>query len=163
MAKNEYDALKEAMDKYGEALVVEIIQQLKDADKVATGKLAKSIDYELIEALDMISVNILAADYFEVVDGGRRKGAKPPPTEPIVKWAKVRNIERFRDKRGRFISDKARAFIIARSIGKNGIKPTNVVKKSLRKLKSLQEKLLTDAAVEDLTKIARGVFINNKP
>lgn len=162
MAKNEYDAIKAAMEKYGEALVVEIIQQLKDADKVATGNLAKSIDYELIEALDMISVNIKAADYFEFVDQGRQPG-KPPPSEPIIKWAKKRNLPRFRDKKGRFISDKARGFIIARAIGKNGIKPTNVVKKSLKKLKSLQSKLLNEAAVEDMTKIARGIFINYKP
>lgn len=158
MADN-LDALKEAMRKYGEALVLELIQQIKDADKVATGNLAKSIDYELIEALDMISIGIKAAPYLEFVDQGRAPGSKQPPYEPIMKWAKVRNLQRFRDKKGRFISDKARAFIIARSIGKKGIKPTNVIKKSLRKLQGLQKRLLTEAAVEDMTKIARGVFI----
>ncbi len=159
MAKNDYDALKAAMEKYGEALVVEIIQQLKDADKVATGYLAKNIDYELVEALDMISIGIKAPEYLEFVDQGREKGAKQPPYEPIMKWAKIRGLQKFRDKKGRFISDKARAFIIARGISKNGIKPTNVIKKSLRKLQSLQKRLLTEAAVEDMTAIARGVFL----
>ena len=151
-------ALKKAMDKYGQALVIEIVKQLKDADKVATGNLAKSVDYELIEALDSIAVNILALDYMDVVDGGRRKGAKAPPTDKIIKWMKVKKI-RGRDKRGRFIKDKSAAFLIARSIGKNGIKPVFAVKKSLRKLKSLQAKLLTDAAVEDMTKMIQGVFL----
>lgn len=157
MDKNE--ALKEAMRKYGEALVTELIQQIKDADKVATGYLAKNIDYELIEALDMISIGIKAPEYLEFVDQGREKGAKQPPYEPIMKWAKIRGLQKFRDKKGRFISDKARAFIIARGISKNGIKPTNVIKKSLRKLQSLQKRLLTEAAVEDMTAIARGVFL----
>lgn len=153
-------ALKKAMEKYGEALVLEIVKQLKSADKIATGNLAKSVDYELIEALDSIAVNILSLDYMDVVDGGRRKGAKAPPTDVIVKWMKVRKIKG-RDKRGRFIKDKSTAFLIARAIGKNGIKPTFVIKKSINKLKSLQQKLLTEAAVEDMTKMIQGVFINN--
>jgi hypothetical protein len=151
-------ALKKAMEKYGEALVIEIVKELKSADKIATGALAKSVDYELIEALDTIAVNILALDYMETVDGGRRKGAKAPPTDAIIKWIKVKRIKG-RDKKGRFIKDKSTAFLMARAIGKNGIKPTFVIKKSIRKLKSLQEKLLTEAAVEDMTKMIQGVFL----
>lgn len=151
-------ALKKAMEKYGEALVIEIVKELKNADKIATGALAKSVDYELIEALDTIAVNILALDYMETVDGGRRKGAKAPPTDAIIKWIKVKRIKG-RDKKGRFIKDKSTAFLMARAISKNGIKPTFVIKKSIRKLKSLQEKLLTEAAVEDMTKMIQGVFL----
>lgn len=158
-----YENLYKAMEKYGEAFVVELIQQLKDADKVATGNLAKSIDYEIIEAIDMLSLGIKAEPYLAYVDAGREPGGKQPPVDAIVKWAKVRNMPRFRDKKGRFISDRARGFIIARAIARDGIKPTNVIKKTLRKLKNIQNRLITDAAVEDLTKIARGVFLVNNP
>lgn len=163
MDKAKMLALRGAMEKYGEALVIEIVQQLKDAGKEATGNLAKSVDYELIEALDKISVGIVALPYFDFVDSGRRKGAKPPPTGPIIEWMKVKGIKGRNPKTGRFISQKSTAFAIARGISKNGIKPTNVVKKSLRKLKSLQAKLLTDAAVEDMTKMIQGVFLIKKP
>jgi hypothetical protein len=163
MDKAKMDALRGAMEKYGEALVIEIVQQLKDAGKEATGNLAKSVDYELIEALDKISVGIVALPYFDFVDGGRRKGAKPPPTGPIIEWMKVKGIKGRNLKTGKFITQKSAAFAIARGIGKNGIKPTNVIKKSLRKLKSLQAKLLTDAAVEDMTKMIQGVFLIKKP
>ena len=156
-------ALKKAMEKYGEALCLEIVQQLKDADKDATGALARSIDYELIETLDKISVGIKAEKYLAVVDGGRRKGAKPPPSDAIVKWMKVKGIKGRNPKTGRFQSQKSTAFAIARGISKNGIKPTFVIKKSLRKLKSLQAKLLTEAAVEDMTKMISGVFLINNP
>ena len=156
-------ALKEAMEKYGEALVIEIVQQLKDADHEATGKLARSIDYELIEALDSISIGIKAEKYFATVDGGRRKGAKPPPSDAILSWMKVRNIKGRDKKTGKFIKQKSAAFLIARSIGKNGIKPAFIIKKSLRNLKSLQSKLLTEAAVEDMTKMISGVFLMNNP
>lgn len=151
------------MEKYGEALVIQIVQELKDAGKEATGTLAKSVDYELIEALDKISVGIKAVDYFEYVDSGRRKGAKPPPSDAIVKWMKVKGIKGRNPKTGKFIPQKSAAFLIARSIGKNGIKPVFAIKKSLRKLKSLQAKLLTDAAVEDMTKMIQGVFLIKNP
>ena len=154
-----YEALKKAMNKYGKALVLEIVQQLKDAGKEATGNLARSIDYELIEALDTISIGIKAENYLDYVDGGRRRGAKPPPQDAILKWLKVRNIKGRSKTNGRFITQKSAAFLIARSIGKNGIKPTFVIKKSLRKLKSLQTKLLTDAAVEDMSKMISAVFL----
>ena len=157
------DALRSAMEKYGEALVIQIVQELKDAGKEATGTLAKSVDYELIEALDKISVGIKAVDYFEYVDGGRRKGAKPPPSDAIVKWMKVKGIKGRNPKTGKFISQKSAAFLIARAIGRRGIKPVFAVKKSLRKLKSLQAKLLTDAAVEDMTKMIQGVFLIKNP
>ena len=156
-------ALKKAMEKYGEALVLEIVQQLKDADKEATGALAKSIDYELIETLDSIAIGIKGESYLSVVDGGRRKGAKPPPTSAIIKWMSVKGIKGRNPKTGRFQSQKSTAFAIAKGISKNGIKPTFVIKKSLRKLKALQNKLLTDAAVEDMQKMIQGVFLINNP
>jgi hypothetical protein len=152
-------ALRGAMEKYGEALVIEIVQQLKNADKEATGKLARSIGYELFETLDSIAVGIVAEPYFEFVDGGRRKGAKPPPSGAILAWMKVRNIKGRNKKTGKFITQKSAAFLIARSIGKNGIKPAFIIKKSLRNLKSLQAKLLTDAAVEDMTNMISAIFL----
>jgi len=163
MDKMKMEALKKAMEKYGEALVIEIVQQLKNADKEATGKLARSIDYELVEALDTISIGIIAEPYFAVVDGGRRRGAKPPPSGAILSWMKVKGIKGRDKKTGKFITQKSAAFLIARSIGKNGIKPAFIIKKSLRSLKSLQTKLLTDAAVEDMTKMISAVFLVNNP
>ena len=153
------NALRKALEVYGEALCIQIVQELKDAGKEATGALARSIGYELIESLDKISVGIKAESYLGVVDGGRRKGAKPPPTGAIIKWMDVKGIKGRNPKTGKFQSQKSTAFAIARGISKNGIKPTFVIKKSLRKLKSLQAKLLTDAAVEDMTKMIQGVFL----
>jgi len=152
-------ALRKAMEQYGEALVIQIVKELKDAGKEATGKLARSVSYELVEALDKISVGIKALDYFENVDSGRRKGAKPPPTDAIVKWMSVKGIKGRNPKTGKFQTQRQTAFAIARGISKNGIKPAYVVKKSLNKLKGLQAKLLTEAAVEDMTKMIQGVFL----
>jgi hypothetical protein len=110
MDNKKYEALKKAMEKYGEALVLEIVQQLKNSGKEATGNLVRSIDYELIEALDTISIGIKAENYLDYVDGGRRKGANPPPQEAILKWLSIRGIKgrsKSGKTKGRFITQKS--------------------------------------------------------
>jgi len=57
-----------------------------------------------------------------------------PPPSKLINWIKAKPIPRFRDKKGRFISYQSQAFLIARSIGKKGIKPfpfmTNAVEQA---------------------------------
>lgn len=160
MAKTDYQNLKEAMEKYGEELIIELTAQLRIADKKATGELIRSLDYELIEALNTIAINIKAADYLTYVDRGRKRGRKQPPQEAILKWVNVKPLPRWRDKKGRFISKKSQAFLIARSIGKKGIKPTNVIKKSINKVSKIQQKLIAEASVEDIRDLVRNVLVN---
>jgi len=160
MAKTEYQRIKEAMDKYGEELIIELAKQLKSADKKATGELIKSLDYDLIEALDTIVVNIKAADYLTYVDKGRKKNKKAPPQDVILKWVNVKPLPRWRDKKGRFISKRAQAFLIARAIGRDGIKPTNVIKKSINKVRRIQAKLIAEAAVADIGELVKNVLVN---
>ncbi len=68
-----------------------------------------------------------ANDYLRFVIEGRRKGARQPPTEPILQWIKQKRIK-LQKKGGGFIKETptarmAAAFNIARSIGKKGIEP----------------------------------------
>lgn len=160
MAKTEYQNIKDAMEKYGEELIIELAAQLKSADKKATGALIKSLDYDLIEALDTIAVNIKSLAYLDVVDKGRKKNKKAPPQDAILKWVNVKPLPRWRDKKGRFISKKSQAFLIARAIGKNGIKPTNVIKKSINKVRKIQAKLVAEAASADIRQLVKNVLTN---
>jgi hypothetical protein len=54
---------------------------------------------------------------------GSGSGQKGGLTEGIKKWVKQRRI-RFRDKKGRFLSNDATAMLITRSIWNKGIKPS---------------------------------------
>jgi hypothetical protein len=54
---------------------------------------------------------------------GSGSGQKGGLTEGIKKWVKQRRI-RFRDKKGRFLSNDATAMLITRSIWQKGIKPS---------------------------------------
>ena len=56
--------------------------------------------------------DILLNDYIAYIESGRRKGAKMPPVEPIVMWAKKHGIP----------SDNSTIFLIRRAISRDGIK-----------------------------------------
>ena len=53
-------------------------------------------------------------DYLVFIESGRRAGAKFPPVEPIVKWARKRGIP----------TDNSTIFLIRRAISRDGIKPS---------------------------------------
>jgi len=57
--------------------------------------------------------DILLNDYLTYIESGRRKGAKMPPVEPIVRWARSRGIP----------TDNSTIFLIRRAISRDGIRP----------------------------------------
>jgi len=121
------------IDFIGQQIIDEIKKNLIKEDKIATGKLIKSLDYRTLKTVEGWTIQILGEKYLEFVDKGRKPG-KQPPIAPILKWIQSKPIK--------FIgkTDKQAAFLIARSIGKKGIVPTNVINKSVKKiLDNLQE------------------------
>lgn len=149
--------LKE-FDDLGQELVKTLVKNLLKADKKATGNLIKSIDYKLVEKADKFIIELLAADYLTNVDEGRRKGAKQPPTSALDKWVVIKKIAP-RDSKGRFISRESVKFLIARSISRNGIKPTNVIQKTINEVYAKKQSLIEKAAIEDINALIDKIMI----
>lgn len=147
------DAIFLVLDSYGQAGIKAIKDKLLASDKLASGSLYDSIDYDLYSDNEsIISLNFRANNYYKWVDGGRRPGQPQPPMQDILKWIQSRRINpldvarrnklgRFsrgfkfsqkRDKAGRFASGKLidqqtrLAWAIAKSIAKNGFKGINL-------------------------------------
>lgn len=155
---SDFIELKAQVDKFGADFISELAKQLIIADKVASGKLLRSLNYQVVEVLENLLIRINAEDYLQYVDKGRRPG-KQPPISPIIKWMDVRKIKG-RDKKGRFIKKEQAAFLIARAIGKKGIKPTNVIKKSIDNILRSKKEALSKAAASDISKIINKILIN---
>lgn len=56
--------------------------------------------------------DIILNDYLVYIESGRRKGAKMPPVEPIVRWCKQKGIP----------TDNSTIYLIRRAIARDGIK-----------------------------------------
>lgn len=148
--------LKEAMEALGKETVGQLVYELIRADKKASGDLINSVDYNVLETANGVVLEILANDYLTYVDKGRRPNRKMPPVKKIEEWIKQRGLQG-RDKKGRFIKRKSFAFAIAKSIAKNGIKPTNVLKKTRQNLLK-NVALIAPAAIEDIEEAINKIF-----
>ena len=97
---------------------------------VASGTLEKSLKYRLQIKGQSINISIYAkgkaSNYFLARENGRRPG-KQPPVDAILEWMRIKPIK-LRDKEsGKFQKTtealkRQVAFLIARKIGRDGIK-----------------------------------------
>lgn len=104
----------------------------KKRRSVATGNLKNSLSFVRSSTKNIEFINFTATgsarEYANVVEYGRRKGAKQPPTKAIIQWIKQKPI-RLQKPGGGFIpmseaNIKRAAFLMARAIAKNGIPET---------------------------------------
>lgn len=122
----EYNELKKVMEELGKDFVAELKAEIVRKGKVATGDLLNSINYRLVQSNNGWTIEIISDNYLTYVDRGRRPG-KMPPSNKLVPWVEARGIKIMNKEGGKLMTEKQVAYIIARAIGKKGIKPTNII------------------------------------
>ena len=116
-------------------------------NKVATGNLYESITFDV---LPDGTVDFYYDDAGDFVESGRRKGARFPPMSKMKQWIKIKGLAQWRNKKGRFISRDAQAFLIARGISKNGIKPFPFFTDPFDEAMKSYEYILEEALVQEI-------------
>jgi len=106
-------AVAEEVSKRGGTMIIRIKQDLRSAGKSATGDLINETKGETTINGNVVLFEGKAPDYYEFVDKGRRAGATPPPVKPINAWIRQKGLD-------------LNAYAVAKSIGKKGIKATNI-------------------------------------
>ena len=140
------DKLEKALKIFGAEYVEAMGEILKKADKIASGDLIKSLKTRVFKTAfgTSYTLKVISAFYLKYVESGRRAGAKPPPVAPIKKWMKDKRIN----------LPEGAAYGIAKNIGKNGIKPLDVVEQAFKDVqKSIEYRKLEEGAsdwVDDL-------------
>ena len=138
--------LRKQLEILGVDIIGFITKILAENDKQVTGNLIKSLDFKIIKDIDGLFLQILAAPYFKYVDEGRKPG-KMPPTKPIQKWVNRRGIVI----KGQ--SSAQTAFVIARSIGKKGIKPLNITNKLIDNIIRNKQNIIKAGAIKDIQEL----------
>ena len=136
------DAFEDILNEYALAVVERAQSNLrikrrvrgKTVNRVASGRLLNSLYYNLKirynkPTIDFTVSNDEAGKYADVIEFGRRPGARMPPVKPIEDWIRIKRLK-LRNRQGEFIKStesniKSAAFAIAKSIGKNGIEGIN--------------------------------------
>lgn len=123
-----YPSVYKVMKDFGTVTVREMKKKLKASGKVASGDLYNSINYQIVDNGDTLSLAFAMEDYGQYVNEGRKPG-KFPPLNAIKKWLKIKGI------------DEDAAFPIAKHIEREGIEPTYFMLISNTKYKNYQNKL----------------------
>ena len=145
--------LERYLNSFGKQVVNRSKGNLQKAGK--GGKLEDSISFKVIEDADGFTVQFFMSYYGQFVDKGvsgtkkkrtfknyknkvikspysykNSKGHSQPPSSALDKWAVKKGIAP-RDRKGRFMKRKTLTFLIARSIGRNGIQGISFFQKPL--------------------------------
>jgi hypothetical protein len=125
-----------------------IIKDLEQATKNVLIKNKVDRDSDLIKSLQWDFKQghfvLVANDYYQYVDAGRRRGSFPP-IKDILQWMKDNQIR----PRSTKITMNQLAFLIARSIKLNGIKP----KKYSDIVVDVSTDIIAEQLAEDLSEI----------
>lgn len=138
MAELKFEITKEFIDKWGKDTIIDIIKRLQAVNADATGRLIKSLSFEIQDTVEGIFLKFKADDYFKYVEDGRKPG-KIPPISEILAWTKVKGIPR------------GATFAIAKNIGKFGITPRPVLSEIINNNKfNKNEEELEIALTQDI-------------
>lgn len=142
-----------------EALLSEFAQTIVNRykDKISeysSGKLYKTIDYTITSKSDSYLVIIDLEEYWKYIEKGRRAGAKMPPLSAIENWIKVRKIiprpVALKSGKQRVPTIQQLAYVIARSISRNGIAPRPFMSESINQTIEDFKSKLSAAVREDV-------------
>lgn len=165
------NAVAQVATDYGAKYVQDIKAQLSAKDKIASGSLYNSINYNVVIEEPHVQLQLLYNAYLQWIDAGRHPGTQPP-VDSILQWIQARAIApnvkentrrnilgKFskgfklgRGKSGRFTSileaQTSLAWAIAKAIKKNGIKPVPILKNAADKLYGPMQQAATVAATK---------------
>ena len=126
MATNtEFPNLTRVLNDYANSLVDNYRNALSTDGINASSELSNSVKYIIEKDNGKFEVNLELADYWKYVENGRRAG-KMPPISAIEKWIEIKPVLP-RPYNGKLPTTKQLAFLIARSIGENGIEPKHIL------------------------------------
>jgi hypothetical protein len=126
--------------------------------RVSSGKLKDSLIYFVARDRFKTVIDFTTKDevdaYAGVIELGRRKGARQPPSSAILQWMDDKKI-RLQKKGGGFIKEtpalrKSVAFLIARSIKENGIEGIYYYRDAIRDAIENADELFLEALKKEI-------------
>lgn len=136
--------------------IMDIVRVVMESNLLDNHKVGRNtiIGSDIYKNLQVISKNdgdlvfdILLNDYLTYIESGRRKGAKMPPVEPIVRWARSRGIP----------TDNSTIYLIRRAISRDGIAPRPFMATVMEQI-DLNMENLYDKIFDEITKLINDFF-----
>lgn len=137
--------------------IMQLVRAVMEGQELVNHKVGRNtiIGSDIYKNLQVKATNdgdlvfdILLNDYLTFIESGRRKGAKFPPVEPIVKWARKRGIP----------TDNSTIFLIRRAISRDGIAPRPFMDKVFEDIDYVWDKGWADELFDEIMKMINEFF-----
>lgn len=142
-----YENLRQTLEECGREFVNRYRSNLSSNGHIATGNLANSVNYEIVDNGDVISIELNLADYWQYVEDGRRSG-KFPPLDKILDWIRVKQILPT-EINGKLPTEKQLAYLIGRKIAEEGTEGTHDLANAQETIKREFENKIQEAIKAD--------------
>ena len=123
------------------------INQKVGRNTLTSSQIYKTLSVRATNDGDLI-FDIVLNDYIQFIESGRRKGAKFPPVEPIVRWARSKGIP----------TDNSTIFLIRRAISRDGIKPRPIMQYVFEEVDREWDEQLADELFNKITEMIDNFF-----
>ena len=152
MTANDFKHTMKALNDFGNFIITNYKSQL-EAEQMNNGELYRTISYSVSTVNSGWVISVSLAEYWKYIENGRRAGAKMPPVSAIENWIKVKQIlpRPITLKSGKSVvpTIPQLSFLIARKIGRDGIRPRPFFKQSFEDakrefLQKIEEAILAD-------------------
>lgn len=154
----EWTRVTEVLQRYAEEFIKEARANLGVNNSYASGSLGDTMKPLIEIGENEFKVSIYLNDYWVYVENGRRAGAKMPPISAIKEWIEIKPI--VPEDRGYGIpTTEQLAFLIARSIGENGIEPRPFFEKAKETVYNRFENDIAYAVSEDIAAYVENVLL----
>lgn len=151
VTNREWTNVIDVLNDFGQMLVEEYKDQLILNDVNASDELYNSVNYIFKENGGTFEVSLELADYWKYVENGRKAG-KWPPISAIQKWVEIKPVLPRPMDNGKLPTTQQLAFLIARKIGLEGIKPRPLLQQSVDEVWRVFEEYIAEAFAKDLEK-----------
>lgn len=152
----QWSNLQRVLGEYGEALRNEYQDNLIRDNKIASGKLLNSIEYEVQFDERSIWLQFRMEDYYKWVENGRAPGRFPPP-DKILEWIRIKPV--VPDNRtGKLPTEQQLTFLISRKIAEQGIEPGNQLHSAIDNTWTQWEERIDEAIAQDVSEAIDIIF-----
>lgn len=128
-----YDHLREVLERYAVALRNEYQDNLIRSDRIASGDLLNTVEYEVKDKNGTYTVSLRLQDYWKWVESGRpptEKGGNGDLRTAILEWIKIKPVLPRPDKNGKLPTPQQLAYLISRKIHKEGYEGSQDLRKA---------------------------------
>ena len=153
MTASDFKHTMKALNDFGQKIVDNYRAEL-EACGYQDGQLYRTLSYSVSTGTGGWVISVSLEEYWKYIEAGRRAGAKMPPLDVIEKWINVKQIipHEMTLKGGKTIipTIPQLSFLIARKIGRDGIRPRPFFKQSFEDAKREFLSKIADAVQQDI-------------